>query len=323
MVQIPLKISYGSEQLPLKLGAAYIPCFILENGKQVFAKNDLHRLLGYDGKSDDWLLDLLGSINKFYPVPGSVFNALEEPLLFEIPKKDGSTTIAKGIRAGLLLEICKTITDAKSNGYISVSQLKFAKMAETVLKNISGLDLEQAINEASGFVFYKERAKQHLQQFFQNNTPEKSFQWTATLPDAFFEALFGLYQTDWVNTIGRPKTMAKLLHELVFSRIDDVLLEELRSTGPKRVYRNKKGILNDIQHPGLKNYTTGLLSLLETAAGDHAIFLQLLNRSFPIRNELVRPGIFTENSDFEEPVSELEKHLIKGVMLNRIYHKNK
>lgn len=317
-------ILYGAENLPLKIGSILVPCYILENGIQVFTKGGIHKALGYDGKSEDWLLDLLSSVNKFYPVSGAIFDAMENPMLFEAKSRDGSTKKTKGIPANLFLEVCQTIADAKNNGYLNVNQLKFAKSAEAILKNIGKKNLTNLIREATGFEFLKERAKNQLQDFLLKNSNDEAFQWVRTFPDSFFETLLGIHNIHWQDLKDQPQEFASIVHEIVFSRLSDDLLQQLRTTQPKRAYKSKTGSIQDMQHPDLKIYTDGILSLLKAAANNWTIFTQLLNRSYPKNGELIKPSAFVKTTEeTPESLSELDKTILKGVILNKIYKKSK
>lgn len=315
---------YGSENLPLKIGTTALSCYILDNGQQVFTKSSVYKALGYDAKSEDWLFDLLGSINKFHPVSGAVFDVLEKPVLFEIQSRNGNTKRIKGIPASLFLEVCHTIANAKSSGYLNLNQLKFGKAAEAILKGIGKQNLDDLIGEATGFFFMKEHTKNQLQDFLLKNSGDDVFHWVRTFPDALFEALRNIHSLQWSDLKNQPQPCANILHEIIFSRLSDDMLQELRTRKPKRTYKSKTGRIQDIQHPELKVYTTVILSLLNAAANNWTIFIQLLNRIYPKNKELVSASIFTgPDQKVTETLTELDKIIRKGVMINKVYKKTR
>ena len=317
MPQDIYKVAYGSEQLPLKIGTIEIPCFILENRQPVLTKTGVQKALGYDGKSEDWLLDLLSSINKFYPVPGMLFDAFETPFLFEINRPDGGQVIVKGIFPDFLETTCKTIQNAKNDGYLSVGQLKHAKAAETILKFLYENDLTQAIETATGFVFLKERGKNYLQEFLLHGTGDAVYQWTKTIRDHFFDRILTLNQLAWIDLRNNPLTISRLLHETLYSRISGDLVNLLRNQKPKRSYKIK-GNTQDLEHPELKAYLSEVLSLLKAAGDNWPIFIQLLNRIHP-KNAVPEPKALVVYTN--EPELALNTHLKNGVRINRL-HKN-
>lgn len=317
----PYQIAYGSKSLPLRIGPIELPCYILTNGNAVFTKKGLQKALGYDGKSEDWLYDFLGNINKFYPIPGVLFEAYEQPIPIELKHADGTSAIVAAIIPETLEMTCLTIVNAKNDGYLSVGQLKHAKAAEMIINYALENNLHRDIELATGLVFLKESGKKYLQQILTDHNPEPAYQWIKTLPDAFFEKIFDLRQMDWNDLRNNPYEVSEIVHEVIFSHVPENLLEVLRNETPKRGYKSKKKP-NDNEHPELKTYTAEILSLLKAAADNWTIFLQLLNRIHPKNSlpELQLPVIPEKNTD---SLSMLDMHLQKGVSVNRTYKKTK
>ncbi|MFT3794338.1 P63C domain-containing protein [Flavobacterium sp.] len=321
MPQIVHQISFGSEQLPLKIGNIELPCFILDNRQAVFTKNGLQKALGYDGKSEDWLFDFLGSINKFYPIQGELFEAFENPILFEVTAKDGNKIVCNGMATYILLMTCQTIVNAKADGYLSVGQLKHARAAQAIAQFASQYNLNEAVAQASGFNFAKESGKTYLEQFLVRQTNDPAYHWVHTFRDAFFDALLQQQSLEWVDLRDKPQEISRLLYETIFSRIPDNLLNELRSNKPKRSYR-RNGKVSDTEHPALKEYLSEILSLLKAAADNWTIFLQLLNRIHPKKNNT---ELQLEHPVAVPAISEEPLHLLikKGLEINKTYKKHK
>lgn len=314
------QILYGSESLPLRIGNIEIPCYIIENVGAVFTRDGFQQALGYDGKSSAWLYDFLGSINKFYPIPGILFEAYEQPIAFEIRRADGTSAVMEGIIPETLEMTCITIINAKKDGYLSVGQLKHAKAAEKIINYALDNNLHRDVEVATGFVFLKETGKKHLQQMLIDNNGEMLYQWTKTLPDAFFEKMLDLHGLHWTDLRKKPAEVAKILHETVFSRLPETLVETLRTEMPKRAYKSKNR-LSDNEHPELKIYIAEVLSLLKAAADNWPIFMQLLNRIHPT-NSIPEPVMMAQQK-IPENLSILDSNLAKGVSVNRLYKKRR
>lgn len=317
----PYQTAYGNESLPLRIGTIELSCYILDNGNAVFSKNSLQKALGYDGKSEDWLYDFLGNINKFYPIPGVLFEAFEQPIPVEIKRADGTSSIIAAIIPETLEMTCLTIANAKNDGYLSVGQLKHAKAAETLINYALENNLHRDIEQATGFVFLKETGKKYLQQVLASENPDPVYQWIKTVPDAFLEKILSIRQMGWKDLRENPYGVSKILHEVVFSRLSEDLLEKLRHETPKRSYKSKNKP-NDSEHPELKTYTAEVLSLLKAAADNWTIFLQLLNRIHP-KNTLAELVWTVADQKPAAPLSILDTHLQKGILVNRTYKKNK
>jgi hypothetical protein len=318
-----MKVIYGSEKLPLDLGSAVISCYILDNKQRVFTKTSFQKALGYDGKSEEWLLDFLSSVNKFYPISGALLAAYEKPILFEL-YHNAQPLILKGLTPETLIETCVAITNAKKDGYLNVSQLKFAKVAEHIQRFSEQNNLNMLIDDATGFNFFKENSILYLQQFLQNQFDEAAFTWIKTLPEDLFERLFEIHQMEWSDVRLDPSTVGNMIYEIIFSRIPDELVQQLRIAKPKRFYKRKNGVQDNL-HPELKIYIEDILSLLNAAGENWNIFIQLLNRAHP-KNKVLgkKSGVVIHKINHAElPLNSLDKNLLKGVRLNKIYKKPK
>ncbi len=270
------QILFGSDKRPLHLAQAEIACFILDNQQRVCSLTGFQKALGYDGKSENWLKDLLTQVHRFIPVDELV-ESLKNTSVFE----NESAQKNIGVSAPLLVGICQKLVLAKKEGFLSVSQLKYAKSAEMLLENLTAERLERMIEEASGFLFFKDNAIERFSRFLSTELDDAAFEWTRTFPDAFYQKVFELHHYDWADLQKNPKPVGKIFYDVVFSRIPNNLLEEIRHNKPKRNYHRKNYLPQDNQHPGLKEYISNVLSLVNAAADNWNIFLQLLNRSCP------------------------------------------
>lgn len=274
-----LKVAYGSEKLPLLIDGVSLQCFVLENQQRVITKNSLFKAIGYDGRQEHSLSDLLHAIDKFSSIPDNIFSIIENPVLFEI---NTDSTSIEGIPAEFLPTVCFIITSAKEAGYLSMMQMKFARNAEFIHVRLNKSNINELIDAATGFIFFKTQAKWHLRQFFEENLNDSAFRWISTFPDSFFDIFFKTYSLDWPNLKESPQIAGKILYDIVFSRISDDLIFALREKAPKRVYKKKNELQQkEVQHPGLKEYLFTLMTLFEMAGYNPNVFIQLLQRTNP------------------------------------------
>jgi hypothetical protein len=318
-----LTVAYGSENLPLRIGTLELPCFILKNKQVVFSKAGLQKALGYEGRSEDWLFDLLSSINKFYPIPGDLFDAYENPVRFEIRHADESVTVVAGLSPEAVISTCQTIINAKNDGYLNVSQLKHAKAAAIIVRYFDQNNIEASVAQATGLNFARETGKEYMQQYLLQNIDDAMYQWVIAFRDAFWEKIFDLHDMDWTDLYKNPKDIAHILQEVVFSRLPEHLAQILRTSKPKRTYKRKDSKAQDNEHPELRAYLSELLSLLKAAADNWTIFLQLLGRIYPKNDpDDIRFAEIAPTKDAAEN-SLLDKHLKTGIAVNRLYKKAK
>lgn len=302
------QIIFGSETRPLKVGTFTISCFILDNHNRVFSLSSFQKALGYEGKHEQFLSELLNQIHRFRPI-GELLDGLNQSPIFEFP---ATTSKNVAISPDFLLDVCRCLVLSNQQGFLNLNQLKHAKAAEKILKHVANVDLPLMIEEAAGLRFYKENTIERFSIFLSTMLEDDVFEWTRTIPEAFYIRIFELHQFNWADLNENPKSVGRILYDIIFSRIANDLLEELRTTKPKRNYRRKNQLPQDNQHPKLKEYLSNVLALIKAAGGHWNIFLQLLNRSYP-KNELfltkfpTLPAVAKSNtlSDFNQTLKML------------------
>ncbi|WP_298221442.1 P63C domain-containing protein [Flavobacterium sp.] len=295
MSSTALKIAYGSTHLPLKLGESSVSCFILSNNQYVLPISSVQKLLGYDGKSETWLLNIMNNISKFTKISKDLLQAYEDPIKVVMNSTKKTPQIIALIDSTIFLETCKTFVDAKNDGLLGVHLIKISKTAEKILKNTTHQNINMLIAVATGYETHKEQVKSLLIKYLQTELNDDAVLWIKTFPDAFFKTLFEIHEHHWNDMKTRPDFIGKVLYDLIFSRISSALLVELREHPPKRSYTRKGYAPQDNEHPELKKHLEELMTLLETSGNDWFIFLQLVQRSFPIKNH------YTNTLKFEKP----------------------
>lgn len=300
--------AFGLEKFPLKIGNIAIPCFILENKKQIVLKSAVSKALGYDGKSETWLAELLGHINRFFPVE-ELIEQYTAAIAFELKQPGQPSRSEHGIGPITFLNVCSALQRAKNEGYLNAGQVKYSKYADKILLELNLSNFEFLIDEATGFNFYKAQAIDQLQRFYIQQFDDGAFLWLSTFPESFFAKLFEIHQTDWTSLKNQPQQVGKIIHEIIFSRIPDETLQVLRNTKPKRSYRRKDNSKRETIHPFLKEYLSNVSALIKAAGDSWNIFLQLLHRSFPKNKSIGKFPLLSEQIQDRE-LSSFNKKLL-------------
>lgn len=310
-------ILFGAPDLQLKIYSGFLTGFILKNKTYVILLKDFQKMLGYDGKSEDWLLELLKSISRFNSVAHSYLEKLENPPIATYQNSSGTEIKLRTIHVETVFAVLEAIIKAKNDGHLNVNQLRHAKASEKLHEILKKNSLYTLINESTGFSFYKKRAKSKLQKYLTDKSEDAAMKWVVTFPDDFYEELFNLFDYDWIKFHQNTESFAKIANDVIFSRIPTNLLDALRSTNPKRGYSTTNG--QDLQHSDLKVFTTELLDLIEKSAGNKNIFLQLLARIYPKNvSWKLKDSTFSENSQTNQVLlSEFNATLQKGIFLNK------
>lgn len=269
-------IAFGAPQLHFKIANTAVAGYILTSKMVVVSLRDVQKAFGFDLKSENRLAELLQHISRFTAVPTTLLDALEYPItVFYEPEKWN----IKALNVECIADLLQTIITAKNNGFLNINQLKAAKIAVQWQDYLQQNNLKDLIAESSGFNFQKNAAKKKLQAQLLEMYAHTALNWTVVLPDAFFQMLNDLYGFEWVAACANPNETAKIINDLVFSRLDPILIGQLSDQQPKRSYKSKTP--KNQEHPALQAYLDSLQQLA-TAAGNHPnIFKRLLNATHP------------------------------------------
>jgi hypothetical protein len=293
----PKPIKFGTSTSRLSLGKITLSCYILENGKYIFTLESIQKAMGYNGKSKNWLFEFLAHINRLTVIEPALLEALSRTILFET---DRSVTgeVKSGVEAAIFLEACGEIKRAKDEGFLFVSELKFAKAAEIILDALSDKNILQMIDFATGYSLFRQNHKDALSRYVKNETGQNTAAWIRSFPDAFFDYMFRLRHWTWTDLVEKAPVAGRLISDLVFDRISHELLDKLENTRPRMKYRKKDQPEEYIEHPELKTHLHSVSALLETSGFNQPVFEQLLNRTFPKQNVTQwETKITTENTN--------------------------
>ncbi|HLA55405.1 MAG TPA: hypothetical protein VK623_04860 [Flavobacterium sp.] len=287
----PYKIKYGAEKFKLKLEHIELSCFILENNSRVFTKDSIQKAMGYLGKSEDWLNEFLIHINRITTIDPELLEELPKSILFQIEDSGDKTILKQGILAKMLIDACQAITKANNEGFLYLSEQKFARAAEVILKNTTGKNVDKLIDFATGYELFKQNQKDNLARYMGNNSSGNHFAWIKTLPDGFFEKAFVSMDLNWTNMTENIMSVANYADDIVFSRLDNQILELLASSKPRMKYRKVNTPEQFLEHPKLKEYLHVITGLHKASGGNQGIFEQLLNKTYPKKTKKTKNSI--------------------------------
>ncbi len=293
-----MRALFGSPTQLLKINSVELECYFLDNNLRVIGKKKLDKILGFDPKLENSLLDFLTFISKSSPVSDEIFDFIKNPISFLCVIEDETEKAILGYNAAVLLPLCNCIIKAKSAGYISLSQLKIAKIVEKILKGLELKYLINCIDEVTGFTFFKENSKVQLRDYFLKTKNDPAFEWVVTFTDVFYENTFLFIESNWQDMRSNPSKIADFIYIVLFLRIDEKILTDLRTQRPKRSYVNKNGILLNREHPKLQDYNQSLQALIKESGYVRSEFMQLLIKNYPkntLRENLIFETIEAES----------------------------
>jgi hypothetical protein len=314
----PHKIKYGAEKFKLKLDSIELSCFILEDNVHVFTKDSIQKAMGYQGKSEDWLNEFLIYINRITPIDPELLEELPKSILFQIEDSGDKTILKQGILPNVLIDACQAIAKANNEGFLYLSEQKFARAAEMILKNTVGKNLDKLIDFATGYELFRQNQKDNLARFMTNNFSGNYFAWIKSLPDDFFEKVFASMGLNWIDMNNNISELADYVDDTVFSRLDSEILEQLESSKPRMKYRKINTAEQYLEHPKLKEHLQVITGLLKASGENQGIFGQLLNKTYPKKMKKNKNNIpFARKNTFDSQEfsgfnETLKKALIKS-----------
>jgi P63C domain len=275
------KALFGSENHLVKLANYALDCYVLDDGTQLIGKSILEKLLGVESKSKSGLYDFFLLLNKHFSIPETLLSVLQFPKAFVIDDELPAQTTSFGYDSATFVMICQHILKAKKDGFLSAKQSKYGTICEKILQDLEQKNLACLIDNASGFLFYKENAKENFKIFLLKQHPDLAFEWVTTFNDDFYDAIFRFINIMWFDFKQNPLLLADFITNIIFMRIDDKTLNEIRALKPKRSYINKQGFLLNREHPTLRVYNQTLQNFLTEANYERSEFMQLLIKNYP------------------------------------------
>ncbi|RZJ68028.1 MAG: hypothetical protein EOO50_02780 [Flavobacterium sp.] len=261
--------------------------FILSDKSIIVTKKSVNRFFGHTGKSD-WLNEYMQGFSRYGLGATGLLDKLSNPVLFKTEKKSGFPTIEEGYELKTLIATCEFLLFARQEGFLSVIELKIAKIAENILSDNNQSPFAHQIAELTGFNLLKWKAQQKIFETLQEKQKEKAHIWVSALSDEFWDFLSEQLNVDWKKIINNPIPSAKFTHDWIFSRLPENTMEFMRAESPKRIYRSKKGPQNN-QNPGLSSFVNQLVGFYGVCDQNLSILDQLLSKSHPKLRTVLLP----------------------------------
>lgn len=277
-----VQIQFGSFQSPIKVdGLQPIHCFITKNKKRVVEIHSLQKALGYEGKSELWLLNLLISLSKFKEIPQHILQAYNHPKNIEIKKQAVEAYQIQVVSHKIMAQTFEILISSKNQGLLSASQIKYGKNAEIFVKQTRSQSIKKIINEVSGLNHFKKRNKLLIQNKLLEKKEESMFYWISHLPDSFFKKVMKLERQTWENIETEPEIMIQSFYKIFSTHLPNDLRELSVNKKPKRIYQKKFTQPKNQIFEALNDYLEQILILIKQSAGNRFIFDQLLHKSYP------------------------------------------
>jgi hypothetical protein len=220
-----LPIALYSGVLPI--GDVELDCAVLEDGTRVLSERAVHRAFGSKRGGSHWkrmkhkggganLPSFLSATNLEPYIPGELANDLLEPVRYLVGP---SGSVANGVKAELLPDICGVWLAARRDGKLLPSQEHLAGQAEVLMQAFAKVGIIALIDEATGYQL--DRAHDALRVLLTRYIADGLQQWLHTFPDSFFAELDRLYGNPKTSPRSRPQYYGGFINKYVYDPIEN------------------------------------------------------------------------------------------------------
>ena len=155
------------------------------------------------------------------------------------------------------------------------------------MRSLAKVGIVALIDEATGYQYDRDRTE--LQRILEAYIAQEFLPWAKRFPDEFYIEMFRLRGWDYHGRAKSP-LVGKLTNELIYERLPDGVLEELRTKNPKsseghRLKRHHQFLTTDTGVPHLDKHITSVIVLMK-ACDNWAQFERLFKKSFGLDEQL-------------------------------------
>ena len=219
----------------LPIGGLQLECYVLEDGRRVFAKRGMARAIGLKSEGGNAFLKTLGRKNLESEISKELRQDLENPIVFNIAGADPG----HGYEAETLVDVCKAIVRADDTERLLASQKPMAAQARAIINALAKVGIAALIDEATGY--QTERSPDALRLLVQAYIEKEKREWEKEFPDDFYLTLNKVYGSDpYISRAGgsvvinKPQHFGNFTNKYIYGPLEDgEVLKELQRLNPK------------------------------------------------------------------------------------------
>lgn len=246
---------YATHEGKLNLNNSVLDVAILNNGQRILTQSAVFKALDRPSRGNSRVIG----------IPTFMDAKNLQPLISEdlrgvinkIEYKGLNDTIQIGFDANILPLVSDLYLRARESGVIkTTAQLATAQKAEILVRSLAKIGVTALVDEATGYQYERERFE--LQKTFEAYINKELLKWQKMFPDDFYYEIFRLNGWDYtVDSIKkRPGVVGTWTNKLVYNRLPNGVLDELKRKTPKSVKGNYtakffQSLTPEIGHPEL------------------------------------------------------------------------
>lgn len=291
-----------SESLPqathrgvLEIGDIKIPCAVLENGKRVISDAGItNAMLGGRSGASKRLKkahEIAGAPMPIFLAPNVLKPFISEELINGplLPMRYGDKGRAVTAYDAILLPaVCDVWLKARESGALQKQQLDKAQKAEILMRGLAHIGIIALVDEATGYQEVRDRDE--LTKLLSIYLSEERLRWAKFFPDEFYKQIYRLRNWPYPTGTRRTPLVGKITNEIVYEKLPDGVLEELKKRNPivserkRRRWKYTQFLSYDIGQPDLRDHLLQLIALMR-ASSNWPGFKRLFVRVFPSKGD--------------------------------------
>ena len=299
-IQITL---YATHTGIVKIGDKEIPCAVLNNGKRVFIQREIVGLLTGNKKGG---FDRYLKPTNLKPYLPDKFKerGLDQTLFgFKLDKRD-----AQAFESTDLIDICMMYVNAQQKGALLKNQMHLADQSLIIVSAFAKTGVIAVIDEATGYIKEKNRAKDELQKFLTQFMREEAARWVKRFDDSFFESIYKMRGWTWNYTHKHPGVLGLWINDIVYQRIAPMVYVELNKKNPVdthgyRKHKHHSFLSEEIGIPKLLNHLSAIEALARATNYNWSLFMRMVDNAFPKQYQQMSL-IFEEGTEDAEELKE-------------------
>ena len=259
----------------LDLGGILIPCAVLSDGTRLLTQRGLYGAIGRSGGTGGWQgADTDAHELPRFLAPGYLKRYLTPEIVQAakpVPFRPKRGAVAYGYKAEILVDVCHLYLDAEHDGELPDAQIKIAERARILVKALGKIGIVSLVDEATGY--QDARARDELHRLLAVYLSEERLSWAKRFPDEFYKQMFRLRGWTWPNSGKRSPFVGKLTNSLVYDRLPQGVMDELRKRNPtapdtgRRRWKHHQFLSEDIGQPDLRDHLLQLVAVMRTSRG--------------------------------------------------------
>ena len=275
----------------VEIGAASIPCAVLEDGRRILSEFGITQALGSRSGASKRIKKRqseTGAVTPVFLAPRNLHAFISDEMLNgplkPIIYKDGRRSLI-GYEATALTKICNIWLEARDAGALQPQQYDKAYKAEILIRALADVAITALVDEATGF--QDEREKDELHQLLSVYLSEERLAWAKRFPDEYYRQLYRLRGWKWPAGNAKTPLVGKLTNMLVYERLPEGVLEELRARNPtqpgtgRRKWKHHQFLSEDIGQADLRDHLLQLVAIMRISK-DWKSFKSNFDKAFPM-----------------------------------------